>query len=116
MVNHDNKPKLYVLNSSWEGVKNSELTFQQYKMAQYDELSKHYDIIEIHILFSKEFETIKALKEQSPKLVINLCDAFLAEDRAGLEVLKALEHYDIAYTGDGLTTFTLTKSELKTFF
>ena len=46
-------------------------------------------------------------------VVINLCDGAFDEDRAGVEVVQALETYNMPYTGANEAFYNLTKEHMK---
>ena len=56
---------------------------------------------------------IKDLKQKKYDVAINLCDGAWDEDKAGAEVLDALEFFGIPYTGSDKYFYSITKEKMK---
>jgi D-alanine-D-alanine ligase len=56
---------------------------------------------------------IRALAKQGFDAVVNLCDGAFDEDRPGIEVVHALEHYGIPYTGANAAFYEPTRDAMK---
>jgi translation initiation factor 2B subunit (eIF-2B alpha/beta/delta family) len=69
-----------------------------------------YKFEEIKVLYGKEDEIVAELARRSDKIiVVNVCDAIPGTEGAGVEVVKALEKYNIPYTGASVADWDMTK-------
>jgi len=59
------------------------------------------------------FDQIRALAEDQFDVFINLCDGGANEEEAGVEVVQALEHFNLAFTGARSDFYDPSREEMK---
>jgi D-alanine-D-alanine ligase-like ATP-grasp enzyme len=108
--------RVCVLRSSYEG---SVSDFKEYN--DYDTTPAHYmqgctrfSFESVAIKKATAFSHIRDLvKSKKYDVFFNLCDGSRDEDRAGVEVVQALEHFSAAFTGSDSKHYEQTKLEMK---
>ena len=116
------KPKgisVCVLNCSYEGSTSPIAAYDDLKVGlqHYIDPSVDPDIshIEVHsIVKATSFSQIKALvSSRKFDVFYNLCDGSIEEDRAGIDVIRALEHFKVPFTGVPSVFFEMKKVDMK---
>src|SRR5271166_3233996 len=103
--------KIAVLHPSYDG---SEAPFREFDPAcdpsvyfpesewTHFQIRKTTAVRQVHDIASQGFDAM-----------INLCDAVWTEDRAGIEVVQALERLNVAFTGAGSAFYDPTRQAMK---
>jgi D-alanine-D-alanine ligase len=105
------KLKICTLQSSYEG---SNAPFKDFDL--YCDPAIHmpeHDWSKVFVKKATAVQQIRDLAKEGYDLFVNLCDGAFDEDRAGKEVLEALERFNCAYTGADLNFYEPSKETMK---
>jgi D-alanine-D-alanine ligase-like ATP-grasp enzyme len=103
--------KICTLQSSYEG---SNAPFKNYDL--YCDPSPHlpeHDWSKVFVRKATAVQQIRDLVKEGYDVFVNLCDGAWDEDRAGREVVEALERFGAAYTGADLNFYEPSKETMK---
>lgn len=103
-----------VLQSNAEASTDAHAALDPYKVPEtYDTEGKY----EWHTVMvdkaTAEAQVRRLVREGKFDLFMNLCDGAFDEDRAGIEVVRALEKCNVAYTGADVPFYEITKEKMK---
>lgn len=100
-----------VLQPSYEG---STFDYQHYDLPR--DLSSLLPEHTVHHAFLKKvstFRQLRDLKKQGFDIYVNLCEGYLDSDIPSIDVIMALEHLNLPYTGPTLTLYDPPKDLMK---
>jgi D-alanine-D-alanine ligase-like ATP-grasp enzyme len=112
----DRPTRVCVLRSSYESSKSEFKDYDDYEItpAHYMQECSRFSFKSVSLKKSSAFSEIRALVKSSMyDVFFNLCDGSRDEDRAGAEVVQALEHFGAAFTGSDSKHYEQSKLEMK---
>jgi len=105
------KLHICVLQSSYENSDSPFKKFDSYCNPGYFSPDHNWESVLVNKATS--YQQIQELSKKNFDVFINLCDGAPDEDRAGVEVIQALEHFNVPYTGADQKFYEPTKEMMK---
>jgi D-alanine-D-alanine ligase len=103
--------KIAILHPSYEG------SFSPFKELEPDcdpaRYLPEHDCVNFRLAKATAARDVAAIARQGFDVAVNLCDGALEEDRAGLEVVQALERAGVAFTGAGSAFYDPSRESMK---
>mmetsp|Transcript_24454 Transcript_24454/g.53406 ORF Transcript_24454/g.53406 Transcript_24454/m.53406 type:complete len:587 (+) Transcript_24454:207-1967(+) len=107
------KLRVCVLQSSYDGINSEFEGLNPFSAPEtYDKAGK-YEWHTEYIRKAASFKQIRALSRQGYDVFLNLCDGVEDEERAGIDVIQALERFGCVYTGADLVFLNDSKEHMK---